>query len=65
MAIANVSDVPYTLADATTNRLIAVAPLTTTYVWMTSDEMGRRWRVTNVYIRPDRHLEIQPLSLLK
>lgn len=63
VAITNASDIPYTLADTTTNRLIAAVPLTTTHVWMTSDEMGRLWLVTNIYIRPNKHLEIQPLSL--
>lgn len=42
---------------------MVVAPLTTTYVWMDDAEMKHTWLVRNIYIRPDKHLEIQPLSL--
>ena len=45
------------------NRLMVAAPLTTTYVWMDDAEMKHTWLVRNIYIRPDKHLEIQPLSL--
>ena len=63
MALKNVSDIPYPFADPATNRLMVAAPLTTTYVWMDDAEMKHTWLVRNIYIRPDKHLEIQPLSL--
>ena len=63
VALKNVSDIPYRFADPATNRLMVAAPLTTTYVWMDDAEMKHTWLVRNIYIRPDKHLEIQPLSL--
>lgn len=63
VALKNVSDIPYSFADPATNRLMVAAPLTTTYVWMDDAEMKHTWLVRNIYIRPDKHLEIQPLSL--